>query len=254
VTPKAAEAQGPVKAVILQPSYIPWRGVFHQIQKADVFVFYDDVQYDKRGWRNRNRIKTPGGSHWLTIPVRSRGAQVERTPIREIQICWERPWTQKHWEATRHAYSRAPYFERYAPLLEACFARRHELLADLTIDLTVRLARELGLEGKRFLRSSSLPASGAKDDRLISLMNALSAQHYISGPSARAYIDEAKVNAAGITVEYMSYDYPPYEQLYPPYDPHVSILDLLFMKGPEAPRFIWHPEPPLRGPEEPDVG
>jgi hypothetical protein len=244
---------GPIKAVILQPSYIPWRGVFHQIQKADIFVFYDDVQYDKRGWRNRNRIKTPSGNRWLTIPVRSRGAQVERTTIREIQICWDRPWPQKHLEAIRHSYSKAPFFERYAPILEVCFAERHQQLADLTIDLTVRLAGELGLVGKRFLRSSTLPASGAKDDRLISLMKALDAHHYISGPSARAYIDEAKVNDVGITVEYMTYDYPPYEQLHPPFDPHVSIFDLLFMKGPEAPRFIWPSEPPWRGPEEPHV-
>ncbi len=228
-----------MRCVILQPSYVPWRGYFHQIQKADVFVFYDDVQYDKRGWRNRNRIKTPSGSRWLTIPVRSCGAQVERTPIREIQICWDRPWPQKHLEAIRHSYSKAPFFERYAPLLESCFARRQERLADLTIDLTVRLASELGLAGKRFLRSSTLSASGAKDDRLISLLKALCAHHYISGPSARAYIDEAKLNAAGITLEYMSYDYPPYDQLYPPYDPHISILDLLFMKGPDAGEYIW---------------
>ena len=228
-----------MKAVILQPSYIPWRGYFHQIQKADVFVFYDDVQYDDRGWRNRNRIKTRSGTRWLTIPVVSQGAQIRKTPINQIGICWDRPWAQKHWTAIRHSYAKAPCFRRYAPLLDDLYNRRPQLLADFTIDLTVTLARELGLDGTRFLRSSSLTVQGARTDRLLALLRAVGADHYISGPSAREYIDEDQVRAAGVTLEYMQYDYPEYEQLYPPYDPFVSIVDLLFMKGPEAPRYIW---------------
>jgi hypothetical protein len=227
------------KAVILQPSYIPWRGYFHQIQKADIFVFYDDVQYDDRGWRNRNRVKTRQGTRWLTIPVESQGAQVQRTPIHNIGICWDRPWAQKHWTTIRHAYAKAPYFDRYAPLLEGFYARRPARLADFTIDLSVALAAELGLTRTRFLRSSTLTVEGTRTDRLLALLRCIGADHYISGPSARDYIDEERVAAAGVTLEYMRYDYPEYEQLHPPYDPFVSIVDLLFMKGPEAPRYIW---------------
>jgi hypothetical protein len=228
-----------MKCVILQPSYIPWRGYFHQIQKADVFMFYDDAQYDDRGWRNRNRVKTSGGTRWLTIPVMSRGAQVTRTPIHDIRICWDRPWAEKHWETMRHSYSRAPYFDRYSKILEDAYRRRSTLLADLTIDLTVALADALGVGGRRFLRSSTLPAQGTKTDRLLALLRAIGADHYISGPSARDYIDQDKLDRAGVTVEYMAYDYPPYEQLHGPYDGQVSVVDLLFMKGPEAPRYIW---------------
>jgi len=228
-----------VKCVILQPSYIPWRGYFHQIQKADLFVFYDDVQYDDRGWRNRNRVKTEQGTRWLTIPVFSQGVQVTRTPIRDVRISWERPWARKHWETIRHSYSRAPHFARYSPLLADFFSRRGDNLADFTIELTIALAWELGLTKTRFLRSSSLAVSGEKTDRLLALLAAVGANHYISGPSARGYIEEGKVAAAGVTLEYMSYDYPEYEQLHPPYDPQVSILDLLFMQGAEAGEYVW---------------
>ena len=226
--------------VILQPSYIPWRGYFHLIQRADVFVFYDDVQYDKHGWRNRNRIKTANGVHWLTIPVRSGGCVTEGREIKAIEIDWHRDWASKHWTTLTQAYSRrAPYFARYAPLLEAFYGRRQELLADFVIDLTVALARELGLEHTRFVRSSELGVKGGRVERLIGILNQVGARRYLSGPSAEAYIDPTLFEAAGIRLEYASYDYPPYEQLHGPYDPQVSILDLLFMRGPEAPKLIW---------------
>ena len=159
-----------MKCVILQPSYIPWRGYFHQIEKADLFVFYDDVQYDDRGWRNRNRVKTEQGTRWLTIPVFSQGVQVTRTPIRDVRIAWERPWARKHWETIRHSYSRAPHFARYSPLLADFYSRRGDNLADFTIELTIALAWELGLTRTRFLRSSSLAVSGERTDRLLALL------------------------------------------------------------------------------------
>jgi hypothetical protein len=229
-----------LKLAIIQPSYVPWRGYFHQIQKADVFMFYDDVQYDKHGWRNRNRVKTANGTIWLTIPVAAAGNVVERTPIKEIRIVWRTPWSRKHWATLQQSYRRAPHFERYAPLLESFYARRDEHLAEFTIDLTVALARELGIRQTRFVRSSELrDIEGSGTDRLLALLRAVDADHFISGPTARAYIDEAKVATAGVTLEYMAYDYPEYEQLHPPYDPRVSILDLLFMKGPEAREYVW---------------
>ena len=228
-----------MKLAIIQPSYIPWRGYFHQIQMADVFMFYDDVQYDKHGWRNRNRIKTANGTIWLTIPVAARGNVVENTPINQIR-CASKHWGRKHWATLRQSYSKAPQFERYAPLLEEFYARQEDRLAELTIDLTRRLAAELGIERTRFVRSSELGGiEGSATDRLIALMRAVGADHFISGPTARDYIDEAKLAAARVTLEYMRYEYSEYEQLHPPYDAHVSILDLLFMQGTDAGEFIW---------------
>jgi hypothetical protein len=228
-----------MKCVILQPSYIPWRGYFDQILRADLFVFYDDVQYDTRGWRNRNRIKTPDGSQWLTIPVNAHGAQTKHIPINQIKIAWDRPWNQEHLKALQHAYSKAPFFSRYYPLLEKYYQNSHdEYLADFTINMTITLAHELGINHTQFVRSSEYNAPGTKTDHLINVLLKVGADHYISGPSARDYIETDKFEQAGIKLEYMAYNYPAYNQLYPPYDPQVSILDLLFMTGPDALNFI----------------
>lgn len=233
-----------MRAVILQPSYIPWRGYFDQVRRADAFVFYDDVQYDKRGWRNRNQIKTPQGKQWLTIPVFSRGAQTEGIPINAIRIVWEQPWNQAHLKALEMAYASAPHFERYRPLLQDFYARRDQYLADFTIDFTVALAGELGITGTRFLRSSELQGiDGHKTGRLLQILERLGASHYLSGPSARDYLEAEQFAARGITLEYMEYEYPEYPQLHPPYDPHVSVLDLLFMTGPQAGRYLQGSQP-----------
>lgn len=229
-----------MNVVILQPSYIPWRGYFDQIWRADLFIFYDDVQYDKRGWRNRNQIKTPHGKQWLTIPVYSRGAQTQNIPINQIRIVWDDPWNEVHLKAIQQSYSKAPYFDRYRSLLETFYHRRDEFLADFTIDFTIALTRELGNTHTRFMRSSEIAGiNGQKTDRLIQILQAVHASHYISGPSAQDYIENEKFEAAGITLEYMQYEYPEYPQLYPPFDPYVSVLDLLFMTGTEAADYIF---------------
>ena len=227
-----------MKCVILQPSYIPWRGYFHQIYKADTFVFYDDVQYDKHGWRNRNRIKTHQGTKWLTIPVLSHAAPLHHTPINQVHIDQRQPWNRKHWMTLSQAYGRAPYFSRYAELLETYYRQPQYMLADFTIELTIALARELGITHTLFIRSSSLPVTGARTARLIQILSYLGADHYITGPAAKSYIDESQFDGAGIRLEYMEYNYPEYEQFYPPYDPQVSILDLMFMTGPNALDFM----------------
>ena len=228
-----------MRVVILQPSYIPWRGFFHQIALADVFVFYDDVKYDKNGWRNRNRIKTPQGPQWLTIPVLNKGVETQHTPIHEIRINDQTDWAKKHWNALQTNYARAPFFDTYASQLSAFYLSRPTYLTDLTIPQTIALARLLGITHTRFLRSSQLTGlSGVKTDRLLSILTQLGATHYLSGPSARDYLEEDKLRQAGIALEYMQYSYPSYPQLYPPFEGQVSILDLLFMTGPDALDYI----------------
>jgi len=225
--------------VILQPSYIPWRGYFHQIARANIFVFYDDVKYDKNGWRNRNRIKTSSGAQWLTIPVFTHNLETEQTPINKIRIDWATNWSKKHWNAIKTWYARAPFFTEYAPKIQPFYEQRPEFLSDFTIHTTIALARLLGIQNTQFLRSSTLKGiTGQKTERLIQILTKLGATNYVSGPSARNYIDEEQFRTAGISLEYMTYHYPEYPQLYPPYDPQVSILDLIFMTGPEALNYI----------------
>lgn len=230
-----------MKCVILQPFYIPWRGYFHQIRQADVFIFYDDVQFEKRGWESRNRIKTANGGRWLSIPVLNKGAIARNIPINEIEIDQnQKVWREKHWKTLRQSYGKAPFFSKYETLLLNFYERNDKFLADLTIDLTIALARELGIEKTQFRRASEFAATGKKTDRLLALLNAVGATDYLTGAAAKNYIETKKFAEAKINLEYMTYDYPEYEQFYPPFDGQVSILDLLFMKGNEAGKYIWN--------------
>ena len=228
-----------MKCAVIQPSYIPWRGYFDLIMKSDVFVFYDDVQYDKSGWRNRNRVKTPNGAVWLTIPVAAKGNTATHMPINQARVVPAADWMHKHWNTLKQSYGKAPYFSTYEPIIRPFYEESVELLVDVTIPLTVALARALGITHTRFVRSSELSVSGVRTDRLIAVLRSVGATHYYSGPSARDYIEADKFEDAGIALEYVTYQYPPYPQLYPPYDEKVSILDTLFMLGPEAGDHIW---------------
>jgi hypothetical protein len=227
-----------VKVVILQPSYIPWRGYFDQISRADLFIFYDDVQYDKHGWRNRNQIKTAQGKQWLTIPVHSKGVTAG-IPIKDVRIDWSKPWAQGHLKALTFTYAKAPWFREYDSWLASVYDRHDEFLADFTIWLTTEIAHHLGFTLTRFMRSSELPGiEGQKTERIVQILQRVGARCYLSGPSARGYIEQEKFEAAGIQLEYMRYNYPEYPQLYPPFDPEVTILDLIFMTGPRAPKYF----------------
>ena len=227
-----------MNVVILQPSYIPWRGYFDQIRRADLFVFYDDIQYDKHGWRNRNQIKTQQGRQWLTIPVHTKGV-TQGVPIKDVRIDWSKPWAKSHLKSLTISYSKAPHFKGYGPLLESMYQRRDEFLADFTIETSITLARALGFNSTRFMRSSELSnVEGQKTDRVINVLKQVGATHYICGPSASSYMEPEKFSTAGITFEYMKYNYPEYPQMYPPYDPFVSILDLMFMTGDGAAEYF----------------
>jgi hypothetical protein len=227
-----------MNVVILQPSYIPWRGYFDQIRRADLFIFYDDVQYDKYGWRNRNQIKTSQGKQWLTIPVHSKGV-TKGIPIMDVQIDWSKHWAKKHLNALTFSYAKAPFFASFSPWLTSVYERKDKFLANFTIDTTVELADILGITNTKFMRSSEMPGiHGQKTDRLIQILQCVGATHYISGPSARDYIEPEKFEEAGIALEFIQYHYPEYPQLHPPYDPFVTILDLLFMVGKDAGAYL----------------
>jgi hypothetical protein len=227
-----------MNCVILQPSYIPWRGYFDQINRADVFVFYDDVQYDKHGWRNRNQIQTAQGRQWLTIPVHTSHVVDNSIPINQVEIDWSKPWNKSHWKTITYAYGRAPYFRSFASLLESFYQRHDQYISNFTIDLTIALAHEMGIRHTQFTRSSLMQLAGRKSDRLVQILTLLGATHYISGPSAKDYIDPGLFASAGITLEYIDYNYPQYPQLHQPFDPNLTILDLLFNTGPRALEYI----------------
>ena len=159
---------------------------------------------------------------------------------KDVRIDWSKTWSKKHLNALKYAYAKAPYFQTNLPWLETIYSRHDEFLADFTVDVTIELSYKLGIKNTRFIRSSQFESiQGEKTDRLIQILKRVDASHYISGPSAKEYIEETKFLDAGISLEFMEYNYPEYTQLHPPYDPNVTILDLIFMEGENAANYLF---------------
>lgn len=221
---------------IIQSCYIPWRGFFDLISRCDEYVIYDRAQFVKRHWHNRNRIKSAAGPEWLTIPVISKGRYEQ--PIDEVEIAG--PWADKHWRTIELAYRRTPFFSMLAPVVRSWYERaaKESLLTHINAIFLSEIAQLLEI-GTRIVRDTTYAASGTRTARLLEIARAAGAKRYLSGPSAKVYFDEPLFAEAGIAVEWMSYQgYPEYSQLYGPFDPAVSVLDLLFNVGPNAPRYL----------------
>jgi hypothetical protein len=215
--------------VVLQPGYLPWLGFFDQLREADVFVYYDDVQYDKHGWRNRNRVKGPDGPVWLTVPVRTHG--LERPRVNEVEIDSTRAWARRHIGTLRHCYARAPHAKPYLGELEELLSRPWTKLVDLDLAAAALVCRWLGLE-REVVRSSELGIAGERTARLVSLCRHFGASRYFSGAAARDYLDQDAFACQGIAVEFQDYAHPVYDQLHGPFVPYLSVLDLIFNAGP----------------------
>ncbi|HSZ15130.1 MAG TPA: WbqC family protein [Solirubrobacteraceae bacterium] len=221
---------------ILQSNYVPWKGYFDLMSLVDELVLYDDVQFTRRDWRNRNRLKSPGGVRWLTIPVRVKGRYLQRIDETEVS---DPGWARRHWSTLVGWYASAPCFEQYRPVIEDLYlGSRDRHLSQINRRFLEALRDILGISTP--LRSSSdYAVEGRKTERLLAICHSAGADRYISGPAARAYLDEDRFRADGIEVAWMTYDgYPEYPQLYPPFDHGVSVLDLLFSVGDEAPRYM----------------
>ncbi len=189
---------------ILQPSFLPWRGVFRLVARSDTFVFYDDVQFDKHGWRNRNRILENGDLRWITVPVR--GSTVQR--LNEVPIDWTGGWSSKLLKRLAQNYARAPFGRDSVDLLAKHLEQRPELLVDLTVPLTEEISSILFGHRTKFLRSSELAIDGGQTERLVKIVESLDGSCYLSGPAARDYLDEGCFTRRGLNVEWETYDFP----------------------------------------------
>jgi hypothetical protein len=221
---------------IVQSSYIPWKGYFDLIRAADEFILLDDVQFTKRDWRSRNRIKTKDGLCWLTIPVHSKGRYQQR--IMDTTIS-DPAWAERHWQTIQGAYARTPYFDAFAADVRRTYERpASDRLSDINRSLIEVLCQSLGITTPIRWSSEYHPSDG-RNERLIDLCVKSGATDYLSGPSARGYVDEAAFAAAGVTVHFVDYSgYREYPQPYPPFEHAVSALDLLFCTGPQASDFL----------------
>lgn len=226
-----------VKTVaIVQSNYIPWRGYFDLIRRSDVFVLYDDVQYTRRDWRNRNRIKTVSGLQWLTIPVEVKGKYTQK--IRDVKIA-DPEWRNDHWNTMHHAYARAENFKNYSDQIEFLYrSATSEWLSEVNLHLIRGLCGVLGVHTDIRLSSEFLLNEG-RSERLLGICRDLKATTYLSGPSAQEYLDVSLFRSAGIEINWMDYSrYPTYPQLHGPFEPAVSVLDLIFNIGPAASNYF----------------
>ncbi|HTD83230.1 MAG TPA: WbqC family protein [Gemmatimonadaceae bacterium] len=225
----------PKRVAVLQSNYIPWKGYFDIIHDVDEFIFLDDVQYTRQDWRNRNRIKTAHGVRWLTIPV---GTSLHRR-ICDVKLP-AGEWADDHWRRIELSYAAAPHFGRYRAVLEEIYRdRKWTRLADFNQQLIRTISEWLGIT-TRFRDSRVLGTRGQAQDRVLDLVGRAGADVYVSGPAARAYIEPQRFARAGIELHWKDYSgYPEYPQFYPPFVHEVTVLDLLFHTGPEAPYYIW---------------
>lgn len=227
----------PKRVGIIQPNYVPWKGYFDFIHSVDAFVLLDDVQFTRRDWRNRNKIKTAHGLQWITIPVEVRGKYdqaIDQTQVADSQ------WVAHHLTTLEHAYRRADAFSSQWGRLRELYESVSDVvsLSEINRRFIETICGWLGITTPIF-SSRELGGSGTKNERLISLCKALGATSYLSGPAARAYMDEAAWSGAGIDVEYKSYEgYPEYPQLHGQFEHGVCILDLLLNVGDDAAGFI----------------
>lgn len=221
-----------IRIAVLQPSYLPWLGYFDQIARTDAFVLYDDVQFDKNGWRNRNKIRVPNkdGWMWLTVPVSGHfGA-----PVKDVAIANDQPWARKHLNSIKQYYARASYFKQYFPFFEEIYSRPWTNLCELNLQTLVGLCKLIGLDA-RLYRSSELSINGGRVERLVRICEYFGAREYLTGDAAKEYLESSNAfQERGIRIVYQNYPHPTYPQCFEPFVPYLSVVDLLMNVGPKC--------------------
>ncbi|MCL2925113.1 MAG: WbqC family protein [Trichodesmium sp. MAG_R04] len=218
---------------IIQSSYIPWRGYFDFIDSADVFVIYDDIQYSTGSWRNRNQIKTKTGLKWLTVPVHKKTGML----IDEVSIDRSQLWQNSHRLLLKESLGFASYFKDAMEIWEEGIAPEHYTISKLNIKLINSICNYLEITTP-IVMSRDYHLTGAKTERLIGLIKKIGGTIYLSGPTASAYLDENQFRENGISLQYKTYDYPNYPQLWGNFLGNVSVLDLIANTGKEARQFL----------------
>ena len=220
---------------ILQPSYLPWLGFFEQMARVDCFVLYDDVQYDKQGWRNRNRIKNREGIQWITVPILTKGKRSQL--INQAQISLDTNWSIKHLASLETNYRNADYFNNFFFKIEPLLKKQWQNLFDLNFELLNLLKEHLGIKTQLVLSSSllkKLPKDASPESRLIEICEKVGGDALYEGAAGQNYIDTRLFKKANIGLIYQQYDHPVYKQLYGDFVPYLSIVDLIFNEGPNS--------------------
>lgn len=224
-----------MKVGIIQSNYIPWRGYFDFIDDVDLFMFYDDVQYTKNDWRNRNKIKMANGLIWLTVPVLFKLS--EGILIQDAKIDYRTDWVRKHMDSIRFSYCKSGFYRSYSEEFFYLLSKRFETISELNVNICKWIMKKLDITPE-IKMSSAYHASGSRTDRLIDILKKAGATSYLSGPAAKNYLEVEKFKEAGIWLEYKTYEYLEYPQLHGKFEPSVSILDLLFNCGKDSRKYL----------------
>ena len=224
------------KVAVLQSNYIPWKGYFDIIHDVDLFIFHDDLQYTKNDWRNRNKIYTQNGLSWLSIPVGTN----EHRLILDVKMN-EKKWQKEHFNKIKLAYSKAPYYKKYIDFLEYVYLEKQwDYLYELDRFLITQISKEFLGCSTSFGDSRDYNPKGSKHEKLLNLLINCGADLYVSGPAAKDYIISEDYKKANIQLAWKNYNgYPEYKQFNYEFNHNVSILDLLFHTGDDAPYYIW---------------
>ncbi|OGH61753.1 MAG: hypothetical protein A3G34_14260 [Candidatus Lindowbacteria bacterium RIFCSPLOWO2_12_FULL_62_27] len=214
-----------------QPVYLPWLGLMHKIALSDMFCLFDDVQYLKKDWMNRNRIKTANGPVWLTVPVLSRDHY--HLKCRDVRIHAALPWRRKHWRSILNAYRSAPFFRRYADFFEDLYSKEWTHLADLNQHILRYLLDAFSIK-VAWVRASDCSFDGKGSDLVLDMCRRLNADIYVFGALGRTYARVEDFEKAGISVYFQDYRHPSYPQLGGQFSPSMSAIDLLFNHGPAS--------------------
>ena len=224
------------RVAILQSNYIPWKGYFDLINIVDEFILYDDMQYTKRDWRNRNKIQTPNGLQWLSIPVMVKGKYFQKISNTKIS---DNSWGKKHWDALKQNYSKAQYFKEYKDIFEELYLNnKDEYLSQVNYKFIEAINKILGISTK-IGWSGDFNLMDGQSEKLLGICKDCDADIYLSGPAAKDYLDENIFMRNKIKIEWMNYNnYPVYKQLFEPFDHGVTILDLIFNEGENTTKFM----------------
>ncbi|QTA84487.1 WbqC family protein [Desulfonema magnum] len=230
-----------MKIGALQTAYLPWLGFFDQIFQCDLFIIYDDLQYTKKDWRNRNKIKTSDNAQWLTVPVVSKNSHKKK--INEIDIAPDMPWAEQHWQAIKMNYSKSPFFNQYADFFYNLYKNSWTKLSPLNREIIDTCLDWLKIRTKVLYSSESgieqdyLSWCGGRPDateRICYLCNRFNAWYFLEGPAGKNYVREDILKDAGICLEYHNYPHPVYHQRFGRFIPYLSVVDLLFNHGNES--------------------
>ena len=223
-----------MRAAILQPGYLPWIGFFNMVKWSDTFIILDDVQFSDSAWQHRNRIKTPMGFQWLTVPVLKKLDQ----KIKGVKINNKEKWAKNHWKAIKFNYSKARFFGEYSEFFEETYSREWSSLLELDMHIIKGICNFLRLK-PNFEFASNLNVGGNALDHVIKLCKKIGATEYLNGPAGKSYMTEEDFAKEGIKLVWHEYSHPTYNQLYGEFVPYMSVIDLLFNEGEKSPEIIW---------------